>query len=286
MLVVMTTLLIKKYVDDEILTKTDSSVVKNNQDNNFNNNNMTNVRSIQINDSAINDKSVIKIKSLDDELDIDTIVRLNDNSNDRYLQVHVNNTPYNLQIYNKTQLIDNTKMIFPNTGNDLLQNWKIICNNRNNEGKPSDFIKRSKSNSPTDQSGATSLHPIGTCFMYIETSGNKYDSSNDDVFVSFERTDLIHINNITFYHNRFSTSIAEKRGMGKLEIQLLRNGVWQTEFTIEKDTNFSALSTDWSLLNMNKISQPNYDIKSVYSAIFTAPADICFCDIKISHTIF
>ena len=32
-------------------------------------------------------------KYLNDELDTTTIVRLNDNSNDRYLQVHINNTP-------------------------------------------------------------------------------------------------------------------------------------------------------------------------------------------------
>ena len=33
-------------------------------------------------------------------------------------------------------------MIYPNTVNELLQNWKIICNNRNAEGKPSDFFKK------------------------------------------------------------------------------------------------------------------------------------------------
>ena len=177
-------------------------------------------------------------------------------------------------------------MIFPNTGNDLLQNWKIICISRNNEGKPSDFIKSTKSNSPAVQFGATSLPPIGTCFMYIETSENIYDSSSDDVFVSFERTDIVHISNITFYHNRFSTSILEKRGMGKLEIHLLRIGVWQTEFTIEKDKNFSAFSRDWSLLNKNRISQPNYGIKLIFSGINSAPADMCFSDINITHTIF
>ena len=74
--------------------------------------------------------------------------------------------------------------------------------------------------------------------------------------------------------------------MGKLEIQLLRNGVWQTEYTMGKDTNFSSLSTDWTLLNMNIISQPNYGIKIVYSGINTAHADMCFSDINITHSIF
>ena len=186
----------------------------------------------------------------------------------------------------KKQIRDTTKMIFPNTGNDFLQNWKIICNNRNNEGKPSDFIKSTKTNSPTGLSGAASLSPIGNCFMYIETSGINYDSFSHDAFVSFERTDIIHISNITFYHKRFSTSIPEKRGMDILEIQLFRNGVWQTEFTIEKDTNFTALSTDCSLLNMNKISQPNYGIKLIYYGINTAHADMCFSDNNKTHKIF
>ena len=52
-------------------------------------------------------------------------------------------------------------MIFANSGNDLLQNWKIICNNRNADGRPSDFVKSTKTNSPTGESGAASLPPIG-----------------------------------------------------------------------------------------------------------------------------
>ena len=202
------------------------------------------------------------------------------------MQVQVNNIPYNLQIYNKTQIIDTTKTIFPNIGHDLLQNWLIIVNNRHGEGRPSDFIKSTKSNSPTGESGATSLPPIGTCFMYVECSGNNYNSANDDAFVSFERTDIIHISNITLYYNRYSISDPLKRRMGKLENQLLRNGSWQREFTIEKDTNFNALSTDWTLLNLNIISQPNYGIKLVCSGINSAHADMCFCDIIITHTIF
>ena len=74
--------------------------------------------------------------------------------------------------------------------------------------------------------------------------------------------------------------------MGKLEIQLLQNGVWETEYTMDKNTNFSALSTDWTILNMNIISQPNYGIKLVYSGINSPHADMCFSDINITHSIF
>ena len=263
-----------------------SDLVKNNQDNNFKDNKLTNINSITINNNPSDANHVSNKKYIDQELDKDTIVRLNDDSNDRYLQVHINNTAYNLQIYNKTQIIDTTKLIFPNTGTDLLQNWKIICNNRLDEGIPSDFLKSTKTNSPTSQSGATSLAPIGTCFMYIETSANNHNSTNDNVFVSFERTDIIHISNITFYYNRYSISSANKRNMGMLEIQLLRNGVWEMEYTMNKDTNFSTLSTDWTLFNMNIISQPNYGIKIVYSGINSAHADMCFSDINITHSIF
>ena len=249
-----------------------SDLVKNNKDNDLNDNKLTNINSITINNNPTDDNHVSNKKYVDEVLDKNTIVRLNDDSNDRYLQVHINNTAYNLQIYNKTQIIDTTKLIFPNTGTDLLQNWKIICNNRLGEGTPSDFVKSTKTISPTSQSGATSLPPIGTCFMYIETSANNHNSTNDNIFVSFERTDIIHISNITFYYNRFSTSIADKKNMGKLEIQLLRNGFWETEYTMSKNTNFSTLSTDWTLFNMNIISQPNYGIKLVYSRINSAHA--------------
>ena len=122
--------------------------------------------------------------------------------------------------------------------------------------------------------------------MYIETSSNNNNSANDDVCVSFERIDIIHISNMTFYYHRFSISLESHRNMGKLEIQFLRNAVWETEYTMDKKTNFSTLSTDWTLLNMNKISRPNYGIKDVYSGINSAHADVCFSDINIIYTIY
>ena len=263
-----------------------SDIVKNNQDNDLNDNKQTNVNSITINNNPTDNNHVSNRKYMDDGLDKNTIVRLNDDSNDRYLQVHINNTAYNRQIYNKTQIIDTTKLIFPNTGTDLLQKWKNNCNNRFGDGLPSDFAESTKTNSHTGNSGATSLPPIGTCFMFIETIANNHNSSNDSVLVSFERTDIIHISNIKFYYNRCSTSTADKRNLGKFEIEILRNSVWQTEYTMDKDTNCSTLSTDWTLFNMNIISQPNYGIKLVYSAINTTHADMCFSEINITHSMF
>ena len=99
-----------------------SELVKNNQDNDLNDNKLTNINTVTMNNNPTDDNHVSNKKYIDDELDKSTIVRLNDDSNDRYLQVHINNTPYNLQIYNKTQIIDRTRLIFPNTGTDHLQN--------------------------------------------------------------------------------------------------------------------------------------------------------------------
>ena len=57
-------------------------------------------------------------------------------------------------------------MIFPSSGDQLLPNWKFICNNRNGEAKLSDFIKSTKTISPTGQSGTTNLQPLGNAHMY------------------------------------------------------------------------------------------------------------------------
>ena len=111
-------------------------LVKNNQDNDFNDNKLTNINSITINNVPTDVNHVSNKKYIDDELHKHTIVRLNDDSHDRYLQVHIDNTAYNLQIYNKTQINDTTKLIFPNTGIDLLPNWKTIFSNRFGEGTP------------------------------------------------------------------------------------------------------------------------------------------------------
>ena len=97
--------------------------------------------------------------------------------------------------YDKIQLTDTTIILSPNNGGYLLQNWIIKCNDKDNSSKIQHFIKSRKTISPTGDSGATSLPPIGNAFMYIETSSNK---NGNNIFVSFERTDIIKITNITF----------------------------------------------------------------------------------------
>ena len=83
------------------------------------------------------------------------------------------------------KITDTTIIENPNTGGYLLQNWIIKCTDKNNNGKIQNFIKSTKTSSPTGYSGAMSLPPIGNSFMYIETSSNNHGSN---VFVSSERS--------------------------------------------------------------------------------------------------
>ena len=203
----------KLYVDNAI---DESSIVRNNKDNDFNNYNLTNINRITLNTQAVNDDEVITKAYVDQfhqesersrrDLGIDfynessTILRFNQTLQN-YLKVSVGNDIYNLTKYDKIQITDITEIKYPNIGSDLLQKWYIKCNNKNDVSKVGDFIKSTKTSPPTPDTGATSLPPIGNSFMYIETSSNNH---GDNVLVSWERTDIIQITNITFYYNRYS----------------------------------------------------------------------------------
>ena len=169
-------------------------------------------------------------------------------------------------------------------GPHVLPLWKVICNNKNNNGKISNFIKTTRTNSPTSQSGATVLPPIGSSFMYIETSGDNY---GNNTFVSFERTDIIQITNITFYYNRFSILTNESlKSMGRFGIQLLlKDNTWSTQYTIAKNTQYSNTSTEWTLLNLD-FTVENYGIKLIYDQIESPHADMCFSNIMITHSVY
>ena len=175
-------------------------------------------------------------------------------------------------------------MRYPNIGDSLLQRWNIKCNNRNNIAKVGDFIKSTKTNSPTEDSGATSLPPIGNSYMYIETSSHNYGA---DVFASFQRIDIIQISNITFYYNRFSILTDDnKKSMGRFRIQLLlEDNTWSNQYTIEKNSQYSNSSTQWSLLNLD-FTIENYGIKLVYDQIDTPHADMCFSNIIITYSVY
>ena len=144
-------------------------------------------------------KSQLK-KNVDYSIGEGTIFRVNQTS-ENYLKVSVANDTYNLTKFDKIQNTYTTEIKLPNMGSDLLQNWHIKSNKKNNDSKVGIFIKSTRTNSPTGESGATTLASIGNSFMYIETSSKNH--GNDNTFVSIERTDIIQISNITFYYNRF-----------------------------------------------------------------------------------
>ena len=66
------------------------------------------------------------------------------------------------------------------------------------------LFKSTQSNSPTPDSGATSLPLIGNASMYMETSSI---NNGENAFVSSERTDIIQDSIITFFNNGFDLRI-------------------------------------------------------------------------------
>ena len=261
-----------------------SDLVKNNQDNDLNDNKLTNLDSIKVNRNPNSDNEVANKKHVDDELNKNTILRFNQTL-ENYLKVSVGNDTYNLTKYNKIQLTSSTIIKAGNSGITVLAYWRIACNDRNNNGKISNFIKTTKTNSPSGETGATTLPPIGDAFMYIETSGN--NSGNENIFVSWERTDIIQITNITFYYNRYSILIDNiKKSMGRFRIQLLlEDNTWTTQYTIPKNDQYSDTSTDWNFLNLN-FTVENYGTKLIYDEIYTPHADMCFSNITITHSVY
>ena len=277
----------RSYVDSlhEInRDRRDLSSVFNDQDNEFDNNKLTNLDSITVNRDPNLDNELSNKKYVDNSIGECTLLRFNQTL-ENYFKVSVGNDTYNLTKYNKIQITDTTEMRYPNIGCDLLQKWNIKCNNKNNVSKVGDFIKPTKTHSPTGYSGAMSLPPIGNSFMYIETSSNNH--GHERVFVSWERTDIIQINNITFYYNRFSILTNDSlKSMGRFRIQLLlEDNTWSTRYNIPKNDRYSDSSTDWSKLSLN-FTVENYGIRLIYDEIDTAHADMCFSNITITHSIY
>ena len=120
--------------------------------------------------------------------------------------------------------------------------------------------------------------------MYIETSTNNHGTK---VFVTFKRTDIILINNITFYYNRFSIVTNDSlKSMGRFRIQLLlEDDTWSTRYNIPKNDRYSDSSTDWTLVNLN-FTVEKYGIKLIYDEIETPHADMCFSKTTITHSVY
>ena len=169
----------------------------------------------------------------------------------------------------KKQISDTTIIKNPKSAGYLLQNWKIECNDRKNKGKIQNFIRSTKTNSPSPETGPTNIPPIGNSFMYSEASSNNH---GDDVFVSCKRSDIIQFSNITFYYNRFSER--NSKAIGRFRIQLLlEDNTWSTRYNILKNDRYNISSTDWTLVNLN-FTEAKYGIKIFYDQIDTAASVI------------
>ena len=120
--------------------------------------------------------------------------------------------------------------------------------------------------------------------MYIETSSVNH---GNNVFVSFERIDVIQITNITFYYNRYSILTNDSlKSMGRFRIQLFsEDNTWSTRYNIAKNDRYRDTSTQWTNLSIN-FSEENYGIKLINNEIDTPHADMCFSNITITYSIY
>ena len=195
-----------------------SDLVKNKQDNDLNDNKSTNLDSIKVKRNPTSDNEFAIKEYVDDLIEDGTILSFNQ-SLENYLKVTVGNDTYYLSKFDKIQITDVTDIKSPNSGSDLLQKWKIVNNDKKNECKIGKFLKSTETNSQTGDSGATILPPIGDSVLYIETSSNIL---GNNVFLSWERTDIIQITNLTFYYKRFSILTNDSlKAMGRFHIQLI-----------------------------------------------------------------
>ena len=126
-----------------------------------------------------------------------------------------------LENHNKQYSLDTALFEIPNQGDYLLHQRSTECNDKNDNGKQLNFLKSTKTNSLTSNSGPTQLLPIRDLLMYTKTS--KKSSGSGIVFVSFERTDLIPNISVSFYYHRRSILTKDNvESMGRFRPQLLK----------------------------------------------------------------
>ena len=120
--------------------------------------------------------------------------------------------------------------------------------------------------------------------MYIET---KSINHGNNVFVSFERTDIIQILLITFCYKRFSNSTNDSlKAIGLIRIQLLlEDNTWSNRYNIPEIDRHSDISTDWTLVNLI-FTVGKYGIKLIHDSIDTPHADMCFSRITITPSVY
>ena len=231
----------KSYVDglhESSRNGRDLSSVFNDQDKEVDKNKLINLDSVLFNRNPNSDNELSSKNYVDDSIAEGTIGRFKQTL-ENYLRVSVGNDTYNLTEYDKIQITDVTEIRYPNIGYDLLPRWRVKTLYRTNGTKAGNVLKFTITSSPTSESGATNLPPIGSAFMYVELISNNH--GHEKVFVRSERTDNFPVGNITFYYKRFSILTNEsKRSLGCFRVQLLlEDNTWSTRYNFPKNDRYS-----------------------------------------------
>ena len=74
--------------------------------------------------------------------------------------------------------------------------------------------------------------------------------------------------------------------MGRFRIQLLLDdNTWTTQYTIDKNTQYSDSESERNLLNLD-FTVENYGIKLILDQIDTAHSDMSFSNLIITHSVY
>ena len=98
--------------------------MKNNQHNDLNDNKLTNLNGVVVNREPSSDNELANKKYIDDEIDKNAIVRYSQTLQIT-LKVSIGNDTYNLTKSDKIKITDITERRNPETGQPLLQKWKL-----------------------------------------------------------------------------------------------------------------------------------------------------------------
>ena len=133
----------------------------NDQGNELDNSKLTKLDSVTVKRNPSSDNELANKEYIDDSLDGGKILKLNKTLLQVYLKVSVGKDVCNLTKYKKIQIMDTTLIKAGKTGANLLQKWKIKCNDRNNNGNIHLLVRSTRTISPTSHAGATMRPPIG-----------------------------------------------------------------------------------------------------------------------------
>ena len=130
--------------------------MKKNKDNDFNDNKITNLDKFTVNIHTSSDNELSNKIYVDDSIGGKKILGFNQ-ALQNYLKVSIGKDIYNINKYDKKQIFDITVLKLPNSCRDLPLHWVSKCNNENNISNKKSFKKSTKTTSPTENSGTTSL---------------------------------------------------------------------------------------------------------------------------------